>query len=171
MPCPHFPWIMDFLCGFSSGIKGTRGGLGGIEKLLAFDESQPEVNIRLAQAFLWTDKGDEALAALQKADAFIGDYPEIIRTKQFIYLKKKMYLRPFGRGNIYWKIFRKSRYFHGIKWSFCGIWCMDWSLKSCLNKFKIVFRIRVKFNYCNQNYSSRKKPRFGLCENQARGGG
>jgi len=60
-----------------------------LKKVSAFDESQPEVNIRLAQAYLMLENGDEAIKALNKADHYIGDFPVIIRTKQFIYLKQK----------------------------------------------------------------------------------
>lgn len=95
------PFSLDyglFYADLALELREYEEALVVLKKLLAFDESQPEVNIRLAQAFLWTDKGDEALAALQKADAFIGDYPEIIRTKQFIYLKKKDVPAAFREG-------------------------------------------------------------------------
>lgn len=60
-----------------------------LHKISAYDETQPEVNIRLAQANLMLENGDEAIKALNKADHYIGDFPIIIRTKQFIYLKQK----------------------------------------------------------------------------------
>jgi len=60
-----------------------------LHKISAFDESQPDVNIRLAQANLMLENGDEAIKALNKSDLYIGDFPVIIRTKQFIYLKQK----------------------------------------------------------------------------------
>jgi tetratricopeptide (TPR) repeat protein len=58
-------------------------------KIAAFDESQPEVNIRLAQSYLLLENGDEAIKALNKSDHYIGDFPVIIRTKQFIFLKQR----------------------------------------------------------------------------------
>ena len=60
-----------------------------LHKISAYDESQPDVNIRLAQANLMLENGDEAIKALNKSDHYIGDFPVIIRTKQFIYLKQK----------------------------------------------------------------------------------
>lgn len=60
-----------------------------LHQISAYDESQPEVNIRLAQAYLMLENGDAAIKALNKADHYIGDFPVIIRTKQFIYLKQK----------------------------------------------------------------------------------
>jgi tetratricopeptide (TPR) repeat protein len=95
------PFSLDyglFYVDLALDLRNHVEALAVLKKLLAFDESQPEVNIRLAQAYLWTDQGEEALAALQKADAFIGDYPEIIRTKQFIYLKKKDVSSAFREG-------------------------------------------------------------------------
>lgn len=60
-----------------------------LHKISAFDESQPDLNIRLAQANLMLENGDEAIKALNKSEHYIGDFPVIIRTKQFIYLKQK----------------------------------------------------------------------------------
>jgi tetratricopeptide (TPR) repeat protein len=60
-----------------------------LRQLSQYDESQPDVNLLLAQAYLWNEQGDLALEALEKANRWVGEYPEIIRTKQFILLKKK----------------------------------------------------------------------------------
>ena len=60
-----------------------------LRQLSQFDESQPDVNLLLAQAYLWKEQGDLALEALEKANRWVGEYPEIIRTKQFILLKKQ----------------------------------------------------------------------------------
>jgi len=95
------PFSLDyglFYADLALDLRYNEEALAVLKKLLAFDETQPEVNIRLAQAYLWADQGDEALSALQKADAFVGDYPEIIRTKQFIYLKKKDVRSAFKEG-------------------------------------------------------------------------
>ncbi len=60
-----------------------------LHKISAFDETQPEVNVRLAQSYLMLENGEEAIKALNKSEHYIGDFPVIIRTKQFIYLKQK----------------------------------------------------------------------------------
>lgn len=60
-------------------------------KLIQYDSNQPDVNLRLAQAYLWNNQGDEALRALKSAEPWIGDFPEIIRTKQYIYLKNEQW--------------------------------------------------------------------------------
>ena len=60
-----------------------------LRQLSQYDESQPDVNLLLAQAYLWNEQGDLALEALEKANRWVGEYPEIIRTKQFILLKKQ----------------------------------------------------------------------------------
>lgn len=70
-----------------------------LTKISAFDESQPEVNTRLAQAYLFLEKGEEALKALEKSNHYIGEFPAIIKTKQFIYLKQKRF-KEFAAASI-----------------------------------------------------------------------
>ncbi len=69
-----------------------------LRQLAQYDESQPDVNLLLAQAYLWSEQGDLALEALEKANHWIGEYPEIIRTKQFILLKKQRLLDALALG-------------------------------------------------------------------------
>ncbi len=69
-----------------------------LRQLSQYDESQPDVNLLLAQAYLWNEQGDLALEALEKANRWVGEYPEIIRTKQFILLKKKRLLDAITLG-------------------------------------------------------------------------
>jgi tetratricopeptide (TPR) repeat protein len=69
-----------------------------LRQLAQYDESQPDVNLLLAQAYLWSEQGDLALEALEKANRWIGEYPEIIRTKQFILLKKQRLLDALALG-------------------------------------------------------------------------
>ncbi len=69
-----------------------------LRQLSQYDESQPDVNLLLAQAYLWNEQGDLALEALEKANRWVGEYPEIIRTKQFILLKKKRLLDALDLG-------------------------------------------------------------------------
>lgn len=69
--------------------RDYREAISVLHQITAYDESQPEVNIRLAQANLMLENGEEAIKALNRADHYIGDFPIIIRTKQFIYLKQK----------------------------------------------------------------------------------
>ncbi|CAM4227226.1 tetratricopeptide repeat protein [Cytophagaceae bacterium 50C-KIRBA] len=67
-------------------------------KLIQYDSMQPDVNLRLAQAYLWNNQGDEALKALKSAEPWIGDFPEIIRTKQYIYLKNEQWEEAIQEG-------------------------------------------------------------------------
>lgn len=85
------PYSMDyglFFVDLALESKKLPEAIVALNKLLEYDGTQPELNLRLAQAYLWNEQGDKALECLEKADAFIGDYPEIIRTKQSILLKK-----------------------------------------------------------------------------------
>lgn len=72
--------------------------LEALKKMLEFDEMQPEIGLRLAQAYLWKGSGKEALSALKKIEAWLEDFPEIVRTKQFIYLKEKNLLEAVKAG-------------------------------------------------------------------------
>lgn len=56
-----------------------------------YDEGNPEINLRLAQTYLYQENGQLALEALKKADAYLGEDPEVLRTKQFIYMKLGKY--------------------------------------------------------------------------------
>lgn len=69
-----------------------------LTKLSEFDEANPEVNLLLAQAYLWSEQGDLALKALDRADYFVGEYPAIIRTKEFILLKQKQLIKALHAG-------------------------------------------------------------------------
>lgn len=90
-----------------------------LHKISAFDESQPDVNIRLAQANLMLENGEAAIKALNKSDHYIGDFPVIIRTKQFIYLKQKK-----------WKEFQEAS-FHFLE-NFPEENLMEWELLEML---------------------------------------
>jgi tetratricopeptide (TPR) repeat protein len=69
-----------------------------LTKLSQYDEGHPEVNLLLAQAYLWSAQGNLALEALDRADHYVGEYPAIIRTKVFIYLKQKQLIKALQAG-------------------------------------------------------------------------
>jgi predicted Zn-dependent protease len=79
-------------------LRKIDEALEALHKLSEFDEMQPEIGLRLAQAYLWKENGKEALNALKKVEVYLEDFPEIIRTKQFIYLKEKDVLGAMNAG-------------------------------------------------------------------------
>ncbi len=86
------PYSLDFGLFYSELLLQNRKFpemIACLRQLSQYDESQPDVNLLLAQAYLWNEQGDLALEALEKANRWVGEYPEIIRTKQFILLKKE----------------------------------------------------------------------------------
>ena len=86
------PYSLDYGLFYSELLLQARRFdemIACLRQLSQYDESQPDVNLLLAQAYLWNEQGDLALEALEKANRWVGEYPEIIRTKQFILLKKQ----------------------------------------------------------------------------------
>lgn len=67
-------------------------------QLLQFDGMQSEVNIRLAQAYLYQENYDAALQALSKINLQLSEYPEIYRMKQVIYLKQNAFDQMIQEG-------------------------------------------------------------------------
>jgi tetratricopeptide (TPR) repeat protein len=69
-----------------------------LNQLLQFDEKQSDVNIRLAQAYLYQEKYEQSLKALEKINQSISDLPEVFRMKQLIYLKQKDFEKMISVG-------------------------------------------------------------------------
>jgi tetratricopeptide (TPR) repeat protein len=86
------PHSMDyglFYVDIALDLRKIDEALEALNKMSEFDAIQPEIGLRLAQAYLWKENGKEALNALKKVEVWLEDFPEIVRTKQFIYLKEK----------------------------------------------------------------------------------
>lgn len=95
------PHSMDyglFYVDIALDLRKIDEALEALHKMSEFDEIQPEIGLRLAQAYLWKENGKEALNALKKVEVWLEDFPEIVRTKQFIYLKEKDVLGAIGAG-------------------------------------------------------------------------
>lgn len=95
------PYSLDYGLFYSELLMQERRFdemIACLRQLSQYDESQPDVNLLLAQAYLFNEQGDLALEALEKANRWVGEYPEIIRTKQFILLKKKRLLDALNLG-------------------------------------------------------------------------
>ncbi|NBW02190.1 MAG: hypothetical protein EBR87_00495, partial [Cytophagia bacterium] len=95
------PHSMDyglFYVDIALDLRKIDEALEALHKMSEFDEIQPEIGLRLAQAYLWKENGKEALNALKKVEVWLEDFPEIVRTKQFIYLKEKDVLGAMGAG-------------------------------------------------------------------------
>jgi tetratricopeptide (TPR) repeat protein len=95
------PHSMDyglFYVDIALDLRKIDEALEALNKMSEFDEIQPEIGLRLAQAYLWKENGKEALNALKKVEVWLQDFPEIVRTKQFIYLKEKDVLGAMAAG-------------------------------------------------------------------------
>jgi len=95
------PHSMDyglFYVDIALDLRKIDEALEALHKMSEFDEIQPEIGLRLAQAYLWKENGKEALNALKKVEVWLEDFPEIVRTKQFIYLKEKDVLGAMNAG-------------------------------------------------------------------------
>lgn len=95
------PHSMDyglFYVDIALDLRKIDEAIEALNKMSEFDAIQPEIGLRLAQAYLWKENGKEALNALKKAELWLEDFPEIIRTKQFIYLKEKELLEAIRAG-------------------------------------------------------------------------
>jgi tetratricopeptide (TPR) repeat protein len=95
------PHSMDyglFYVDIALDLRKIDEALEALHKMSEFDEIQPEIGLRLAQAYLWKENGKEALNSLKKVEVWLEDFPEIVRTKQFIYLKEKDVLGAMNAG-------------------------------------------------------------------------
>jgi tetratricopeptide (TPR) repeat protein len=95
------PYSLDYGLFFAEQLladKQISEAIACLTKLSQYDESHPEVNLLLAQAYVWSEQGDLALQALDRADHYVGEYPAIIRTKEFIYLKQNQLLKALQAG-------------------------------------------------------------------------
>lgn len=95
------PHSMDyglFYVDIALDLRKIDEAIEALHKMSEFDEMQPEIGLRLAQAYLWKENGKEALDALKKVEVWLEDFPEIVRTKQFIYLKEKDVLGAINAG-------------------------------------------------------------------------
>lgn len=95
------PYSLDYGLFFAEQLLGDKQiseAIACLTKISQYDESHPEVNLLLAQAYLWAEKGDMALQVLEKADHFVGEYPAIIRTKQYILMKQGQLLKALQAG-------------------------------------------------------------------------
>jgi tetratricopeptide (TPR) repeat protein len=95
------PYSLDYGIFFADLLlvdKQISEAITCLTKISQYDESHPVVNLLLAQAYLWAEKGDMALQALEKADHFVGEYPAIIRTKEFILMKQGQLLKALQAG-------------------------------------------------------------------------
>jgi tetratricopeptide (TPR) repeat protein len=95
------PYSLDYGLFFAEQLladKQISEAIACLTKLCQYDESQPEVNLLLAQAYVWSEQGDLALQALDRADHYVGEYPAIIRTKEFIYLKQNQLMKALLAG-------------------------------------------------------------------------
>ncbi len=95
------PYSLDYGLFFAEQLladKQISEAIACLTKLGQYDESQPEVNLLLAQAYVWSEQGDLALQALDRADHYVGEYPAIIRTKEFIYLKQNQLMKALLAG-------------------------------------------------------------------------
>jgi tetratricopeptide (TPR) repeat protein len=95
------PYSLDYGLFFAEQLladKQISEAIDCLTKLGQYDESQPEVNLLLAQAYVWSEQGDLALQALDRADHYVGEYPAIIRTKEFIYLKQNQLMKALLAG-------------------------------------------------------------------------
>ena len=95
------PHSMDyglFYVDIALDLRKIDEALEALHKMSEFDAIQPEIGLRLAQAYLWKENGKEALNALKRVELWLEDFPEIVRTKQFIYLKEKDVLGAMGAG-------------------------------------------------------------------------
>ena len=95
------PYSLDYGLFFAEQLladKQISEAITCLTKLSQYDESHPEVNLLLAQAYLWSEQGSLALQALDRADHYVGEYPAIIRTKEFIFLKNKQLINALKAG-------------------------------------------------------------------------
>lgn len=95
------PYSLDYGLFFSQQLiedKQYAEAIACLKQLTQYDESQVEVNMQLAQAYLWNEQGDLAIQALDRADRVVGDYPEIIRTKQFVHIKQGKLIQALRAG-------------------------------------------------------------------------
>ena len=95
------PYSLDYGLFFAEQLladKQISAAITCLTKLGQYDESHPEVNLLLAQAYLWSEQGTLAIQALDRADHYVGEYPAIIRTKEFILLKQKQLIPALKAG-------------------------------------------------------------------------
>ena len=95
------PYSLDYGLFFAEQLladKQISEAINCLTKLSQYDESHPEVNLLLAQAYLWSEQGALALQALDRADHYVGEYPAIIRTKEFILLKQNQLTNALKAG-------------------------------------------------------------------------
>lgn len=95
------PYSLDYGLFYAEQLLADRQiseAITCLTKLSQYDEGHPEVNLLLAQAYLWSEQGNLALEALDRADHYVGEYPAIIRTKAFIYLKQKQLIKALEAG-------------------------------------------------------------------------
>lgn len=95
------PYSLDYGLFFAEQLladKQVSEAISCLTKLSQYDEAHPEVNLLLAQAYLWAEQGDMALKSLERADHYVGEYPAIIRTKEFILIKQKQLLKALKAG-------------------------------------------------------------------------
>ncbi len=95
------PFSLDYGLFYAEQLLADRQvseAINCLTKLSQYDEGHPEVNLLLAQAHLWSEQGELALKALHRADHYVGEYPVIIRTKAFIYLKQKQLIKALQAG-------------------------------------------------------------------------
>lgn len=95
---PHSLDYGLFYADLALDLRKIDEALEALHKMSEFDEIQPEIGLRLAQAYLWKENGKEALNALKKVEIWLEEFPEIVRTKQFIYLKEKDLLGAMNAG-------------------------------------------------------------------------
>ena len=95
------PYSLDYGLFFAEQLledKQVSEAITCLTKLSQYDESHPEVNLLLAQAYLWGEEGEKALKSLDRADHYVGEYPAIIRTKEFILMKQGQLLKALKAG-------------------------------------------------------------------------
>ncbi len=95
------PYSLDYGLFYAEQLLADRQvseAIACLTKLSEYDEGHPEVNLLLAQAYLWSEQGGLALEALERADPYVGEYPAIIRTRAFIYLKQKQLIKAIRAG-------------------------------------------------------------------------
>jgi tetratricopeptide (TPR) repeat protein len=95
------PYSLDYGLFFAEQLlaaKQVPEAIRSLTKLSQYDESHPEVNLLLAQAYLWEEEGEMALRSLERADHYVGEYPAIIRTKEYILMKQRQLLKALKAG-------------------------------------------------------------------------
>jgi tetratricopeptide (TPR) repeat protein len=95
------PYSLDYGLFFAEQLladKQISEAISCLNKLSQYDEAHPEVNLLLAQAYLWGEQGDKALLALERADHYVGEFPAIIRTKEFILIKQNQLIKALKAG-------------------------------------------------------------------------